>query len=51
MTAWQEKLSLLLSHYPPQDIFNADETGIFSRMLPDKTMELKDVDCHGGNKK
>ena len=48
MTAWQEKLSLLLLHYPPQDIFNADETGIFFHLLPDKTLE--DVDCHGGKK-
>ena len=48
MTAWQEKLSLLLLHYPPQDIFNADETGILVHMLPDKILE--DVDCYGGKK-
>ena len=48
MTAWQEKLSLLLSHNPPQDIFNADETGILVHMLPDKILD--DVDCYGGKK-
>ena len=41
MTAWQEKLSLLLSHYTPQDIFNADDTGICFHMLPVKTWNSK----------
>lgn len=50
MTVWKEKLNSLLTHYAPQDIFNADETGIFFRMLPDKTLEFKDVKCHGGKK-
>ncbi|XP_062582039.1 tigger transposable element-derived protein 4-like [Saccostrea cucullata] len=50
MSVWQEKLKLLLTRYPPQDIYNADETGIFFRLLPDKTLEFKDVDCHGGKK-
>jgi hypothetical protein len=29
-------------------IYNADETGLFFRLLPDKTFEFKDVKCHGG---
>lgn len=45
MAAWKEKLNSLLTHYAPQDIFNADETGIFFRML-----EFKNVNCHGGKK-
>jgi len=31
----------LLIQYPPQDIFNVDETGLFWRLLPDKTMTFK----------
>ena len=29
-------------------IYNADETGLFYRLLPDRTLEFKNVDCHGG---
>ncbi|XP_062594546.1 tigger transposable element-derived protein 6-like [Saccostrea cucullata] len=50
MILWKEKLPLLLQTYSPDDIYNADETGIFFRMLPDKTIEFKDVDSHGGKK-
>jgi len=28
-------------HYSPSDIFNVDETGLFWRLLPDKTMTFK----------
>lgn len=34
--------------FAPNDIFNADETGLFYRCLPDKTMEFKKKACHGG---
>ncbi|XP_061190462.1 tigger transposable element-derived protein 6-like [Saccostrea echinata] len=50
MLLWKEKLPIILQTYSPDDIYNADETGIFFRMLPDKTLEFKDVDCHGGKK-
>ena len=50
MLQWNEKLALLLQSYSPDDIYNADETGIFFRLLPDKTLEFKNVDCHGGKK-
>ena len=48
MTAWQSKMQMLLHQYKPEDIYNADETGIFYQLLPDKTMEFKNVQCHGG---
>ncbi|XP_052696045.1 tigger transposable element-derived protein 6-like [Crassostrea angulata] len=51
MTVWKEKPNSLLTHYAPQDIFNADETGIFFRMLPDRTLEFKNVNCLGGKNK
>ena len=44
-----ETLQQLLQGYSPQDIFNADETGLFWRLLPDKTFSFKG-DCHGGKK-
>lgn len=50
MVLWNEKLPNILQAYTPDNIYNADETGIFYKMLPDKTMEFKDVNCHGGKK-
>lgn len=48
---WIEKLPNILQAYTPDNIYNADETGKIYKMLPDKTMEFKDVNCHDGNKK
>ena len=36
--------------YDARDVFNANETGLFWRMLPDKTMAVKGDKCHGGKK-
>ncbi|XP_053381938.1 tigger transposable element-derived protein 6-like [Mercenaria mercenaria] len=48
MTDWNSRLSTILKDYNPNDIFNADETGLFYRLQPDKTLEFKPKDCHGG---
>ena len=48
MEEWQRTLSVILKEYKPDDIYNADETGLFYRLLPDRTLEFKNVDCHGG---
>lgn len=48
MKAWASSLQTILAEYSPSDIFNANETGLFFRLLPDKTLEFKGVDCHGG---
>ncbi|XP_071497551.1 tigger transposable element-derived protein 6-like [Diadema antillarum] len=42
-----ETLPTLIGHYAPRDIFNADETGLFYRMTPDKTLAYKGQECHG----
>lgn len=34
--------------YEPQNIFNADETGLFYRVLPDKTFAYKGESYSGG---
>ena len=41
-------LARLLTEYAPQDVFNADETGLFFRCLPNKTHAFKGQACHGG---
>ena len=48
MENWQTKLSKILQDYSPYQIYNADETGISYRLLPNRTLELKNVSCHGG---
>lgn len=38
----------ILSEYGPNNIFNADETGLFFRCLPDRTLAFKGEQCSGG---
>ena len=51
MTApWTETtLPTILSRYPLENIFNADEFGLFYQCLPNKTLHLKGEKCSGGN--
>ena len=48
MEEWKRSISVILKEYKPEDIYNADKTELFYRLLPDRTLELKNVDCHGG---
>jgi len=41
-------LSELLEGYKPCDIFNADETALFYKCMPDKTLTFKNEKCSGG---
>ena len=40
---WQESLPEILHAYPLEDIFNADETGLFYKRLPKKTLMVKGI--------
>lgn len=46
----EETLPHILKDYAPRDVFNADETGLFYRCLPNKTLALKGETCSGGKK-
>ncbi|GBM05755.1 Tigger transposable element-derived protein 4 [Araneus ventricosus] len=48
VTVWIGKLKSLLKGYDCRDIFNADETGLFYRVLPDKTLCFKGEKCNSG---
>jgi hypothetical protein len=48
--AWQDRLPTLCSGFRPDDVFNLDETGLFYRCLPDKSLVLKGETCKGGKK-
>ena len=41
-------LPTILSHYPLENIFNADEFGLFYQCLPNQTLHLKGENCSGG---
>lgn len=45
---WKVKLQDLLCEYDPKNVFNADETGLFFKCLPDRTLTYKNEKCHGG---
>lgn len=47
--AWQRDiLPDILKPFNENDIFNADETGLFYKCLPEKTITFKANKCHGG---
>lgn len=48
---WKQRiLQPLLSRYDPNNVFNADETGLYWRLLPDKTHAFKGEVCTGTKK-
>lgn len=47
---WRSGLSARLSTYEPCNIFNADETALFFKALPDKTITFKGDPCVGGKR-
>jgi hypothetical protein len=49
LTDWNEaQLPIILKTYSSNDIFNADECGLFWRMLPERTLAFKGEKCIGG---
>lgn len=42
------KLQSIFRKYAESDIFNADETSLFWKALPSKTLTIKDMKCSGG---
>ena len=48
---WQQQvLQPLLRQFSADDVFNLDETGLFWRLLPNKTMSFRGERCTGGKK-
>lgn len=51
MSEWlASTLPNILRQFKSDDVYNMDETGIFFRMTPDKTLTFKGDPCHGGKK-
>ncbi|XP_051170921.1 tigger transposable element-derived protein 6-like [Leptopilina boulardi] len=45
---WTENLPTLLKEYDANNIYNADETALFFKCLPNKTFTFRGEDCCGG---
>ena len=45
---WVAKLPSIIQGYGPENIANGDETGLFFRALPNKSLYLKGKKCSGG---
>lgn len=50
MDAWLGHLETILRKYSPMNIYNADETALFYKLTPEKTLEFKNVSCQGGKR-
>ena len=46
---WKVKIESLIADYQPENIPNCDETGLFFRTLPNKTLKLKGEDALAEN--
>lgn len=42
------ELPTLMSVFKPEEIYNADETGLFYKCLPNKTLEFRNKPCYSG---
>lgn len=47
MADWNERLKPICESYKECNVFNADESGLFFRILPNKTICLKKQECVG----
>ena len=49
MKSWNERVREVRG-YQPKDVWNMDETGLFWRALPEKSLSEKGKRCRGGKK-
>ncbi|CAF4043586.1 unnamed protein product [Rotaria sordida] len=47
---WKSRLPLIIDGYDRSNIFNADETSLFFKALPEKSFVLNKEDCKGGKR-
>ena len=44
---WKKRLPTLIDSYSTENVYNADETGLFFKLLPDRSMVLSRDSCKG----
>ncbi|CAF3341955.1 unnamed protein product [Rotaria sp. Silwood2] len=47
---WKNRLPLIIDGYDRSNMFNADETSLFFKALPEKSFVLNKEDCKGGKR-
>jgi hypothetical protein len=47
---WIQRIPKIIDGYEAKDIFNCDETGLFFKFMPDKSLTLHREECKGGKK-
>ena len=47
---WTNRLPTILDGFEAKDVLNADETGLFYRATPDRSLVLSKEECKGGKK-
>lgn len=47
---WKLRLQSIIEHYDPCNIFNCDETSLFYKLMPDRSLVINRNDCRGGKK-
>lgn len=48
INTFKERVKIILQEYEPANVYNADETSLFFRALPNKTLSFKNQKCVGG---
>ncbi|GBN65985.1 Tigger transposable element-derived protein 4 [Araneus ventricosus] len=46
---WKEDLATLVNGYEPKNIYNCDKTGLFYKLMPDRTLTFKGEPCQAEN--
>jgi hypothetical protein len=47
---WKARLPKILESYYPADIYNCDETGLFFKIKPDRSLTIGENYCKGGKR-
>ena len=47
---WKNRLSSIIDKYDPNDVYNADETGLFFKALPNRSLVMSKETCKGGKR-
>ncbi|CAF4683431.1 unnamed protein product, partial [Rotaria socialis] len=47
---WEKRLVVMIDKYNPNDIYNADETGLFFKALPNRSLVAAKDSCKGGKR-
>lgn len=47
---WKQRLPSIIDEYSPNDVYNADETGLFFKALPNRSLVMAKDTCKGGKR-